>query len=663
MQTQSYSGSAYGQRIALRHISVQKTFGIEKQLDNLQKYLQQKPQDREFLIVAATMALQEGRVELAQDYWEQFLSQNAKQTWSFEEIVLGLKLALLLRNRVLADKYMRKIILEFPVRTEHRELQKELELRPEWRELLRQEGPELLQSLKWKVGLFEKQFSRVLPRLFAKDLKNDIARPTDLWNEEFLPRTAALRFWWSSHTLIEDTGRALFVANKDPSQVQSVRAGRKWFQSLLERILTEQNEPVFDLVTQQSLAYWYIRIQRSYANLQKYHKLFYGKESLREWLLLEYLYFFQNANHWADLPNFLRSWKREQPGDLNLNANSIRLLRKMYREMFLRKKPALLQELFQLALDWGNKELILESAWNYRLAKGKALGETEWRQVPKKLRMRSIADIRLFTLRADQNEQLLPVLPLREPEDMGLQQDLYKLLRSLIDYGLDVEALRLARRYSGDLAPRSILALSRSLQKRNNYAQSMRFAALLTYDTDYNISREALELFYPKPFFPLMESLGKKHNFPLSIFYGLVRKESYFAPTVVSRAGAVGLSQLMPATMREVAAKLGFRNPDAKDPKTNLEIGSYYLRYLLNHRRTDDFTQALMAYNAGIGRIQQWKPRLGKRGSLAFAGAIPVPETRIFIEKISATAIYYAILYGWDDPLSVLRTMYPADYS
>ena len=69
-----------------------------------------------------------------------------------------------------------------------------------------------------------------------------------------------------------------------------------------------------------------------------------------------------------------------------------------------------------------------------------------------------------------------------------------------------------------------------------------------------------------------------------------------------------------------------------------------------------------MAYNAGIGRIQQWKTNLGNRGNLAFANAIPVRETRLFVQKISATAIYYALLYGWDDPLSILRTLYPSDY-
>ena len=667
MHTQSYSGSAYGQRIALRHMAAQKIFSIKERLDSLQKHLQQQTQqqqkylkqqqDREFLVMAATLALEEGRVELALGYWERFLSrQDPKLRWNFEETLLGLKLALLLRNRVLAGKYMRQIILEFPVRAGHRDLQRDLEVRPEWRELLREgrEGPELLQSLGWKVGLFEKKFSRTFPLLFATDQEN---RPALALGFSGVANRA-LRFWWSAHTLVEDTGRALFVANKYRRQVQNVRSGRKWLESLLEMVL--QNEPVFDSITQQSLAYWYIRNQRSYQNLQKYRSLFYGKESLREWLLLEYLYFFENANHWADLPEFLRSWKREQPGNLDLNVRSIRLLQGLYREMFVRKKTALLRELYEIALDWGNEELILESAWNYRLAQGRSLTQAEWEKAAKMLRARSIADIRLFVLRADQNEPLLPELPLREPEGEG--QNLYDLLLFLIDYRLDAEALRLGRKYSNDLAPSSIAALSRRLQEQGEYAQSMRIAALLTYDENYNISKEALELFYPRPFFPLMERLSKKHDLPLSIFYAMIRKESYFAPAVVSRAGAVGLSQLMPATMREVAAKLGLPNPDAKDPKTNLEIGSYYLRYLLDHRGTNNFTQALMAYNAGIGRIQQWKTSLNNRGNLAFANAIPVRETRLFVQKISATAIYYALLYGWDDPLLILRTLYPSDY-
>ncbi|MEM9423928.1 MAG: lytic transglycosylase domain-containing protein, partial [Spirochaetota bacterium] len=274
------------------------------------------------------------------------------------------------------------------------------------------------------------------------------------------------------------------------------------------------------------------------------------------------------------------------------------------------------------------------------------------------------SDIRLFVLRADQGENMLP--PLRDAESRAerspTQQELHEILSDLIEKGFSKEALRLARIYHRKLAPSSIVDFAASIQRQGQYDVSMRMAAQLTYDKNHNISREGLELLYPQAFFNLMSDFTASNDLPLSIFYGLVRQESYFAPAVISHAGAVGLSQLMPATMNEVARKIGYRNPDAKDPKTNLTIGSYYLRYLIDHRWTKNFAQALMAYNAGLGNIRKWKARFGSLNGLKFNNMIPILETRNYVQKVSAGAVYYSVLYGWNEPAAVLQTVYPDDF-
>ncbi len=654
MMVQAYSGSDYGKKIALKYMEAHKIFSVDEHLDTLGKYLAEQPeknQDNAQLVRSAILALQKGLIEQSENYWVQFLNNNKNGELNLEHSILGLKLALLGRERAKANDYMRKVVLNFATTAQHKKLQEDLNIRPEWKTLLdsSQDGPFLLQSLAWKVALLQEQFSATLPVLFANGKQ--------LNGKEIL--SDDLRFWWSQHILIEDTGRAIFIANNYRSQATNVKNGRQRLQSLLDG----QTSLNFTPKAHNHLVYWSIRNKRNFSNMEKYRSQFINDNSLRPWLLTEYLYFFKNADHWADFPDFLRSWYSEQP-KVNLNNSNIRLFRQIYRSMFLRKKTALLEQIFEEALQWGHEDLILESAWNYRLAKGKPLSHNEWQKIPASIRKRVLSDVRLFVLRADHGEPLLPELSKSEPQKplSPLQEELHALLSMLVENGFNNEALRLTRLYHKELAASSIVDFSRKIQLQGVYDLSMRMAAQLTYDDNYNMSREALELFYPKAFWELMSNFTQKYNLPRSIFYGLVRQESYFAPTVVSHAGAVGLSQLMPATMNEVAQKIGYRNPDAKDPRTNLKIGSYYLRYLIDHRWTKNFAQALMAYNAGLGNIRKWKARLGSLNGLNFNNSIPVLETRLYVQKISAAAIYYSVLYGWNDAITVLNTIYPDSF-
>ncbi len=654
MMVQSYSGSKYGQEIALQHMAQHKIFSDDQRLNSLQQHLKKQNRDGKHLIQAATLALDKGKVDLARDFWVQFISSRRTPATelSLDQVIIGLKLALLQRDQLSANYYMRKVVLGFSADTAHEDLLQDLNIRPEWRELLHasQEGPPLLQSLEWKVNLLQKKFSQTLPQLLNSgahlDGKEQLSEP--------------LSFWWTHPVLVEDTGRALFNANKYRSQSRNVKDGRRRFQSLIGG----QTSLAFDRKTYNNLIYWYIRNNRNYPEMEKYRAEFRGDDSLRPWLLTEYLYFFKNADHWTDFPAFLASWRREQPDKLSLNSSSIRIFRQIYRDMSARKKRDLLQKMFREARRWGQEELILESAWNYRLVKGQSLSTKEWLLIPRSRRSRVISDIRLFVLRADQGENMLPPLREREPEVPlnPAQQALEELLRSLIDHGFNDEALRLARIYHQDLSPSSIVDFARRIQAQGDYDIGMRMVAQLTYDENYNMSREALKLFYPKVYYNLINSFSEEYSLPISIFYGLIRQESYFSPAVVSHAGAIGLSQLMPATMHEVARKIGFRDPDATDPATNLKIGSYYLRYLIDHRWTNNLAQALMAYNAGLGNIRKWKARLGSLSGLEFNNSVPLRETRLYVQKIGAGAIYYAILYNWRDPISVLHTIYPQDF-
>ncbi len=99
------------------------------------------------------------------------------------------------------------------------------------------------------------------------------------------------------------------------------------------------------------------------------------------------------------------------------------------------------------------------------------------------------------------------------------------------------------------------------------------------------------------------------------LLVAVVRAESNFDPMAVSRAGATGLTQLMPST----AADRGVTN--VFDPEQNLEAGAGYLRAMLD--RFDSLTLALAAYNAGPTTVERYE------------GIPPYRETRNYVRKIT----------------------------
>ena len=128
--------------------------------------------------------------------------------------------------------------------------------------------------------------------------------------------------------------------------------------------------------------------------------------------------------------------------------------------------------------------------------------------------------------------------------------------------------------------------------------------------------------------------------------YGLIRQESRFVMDARSHVGASGLMQVMPATAKWTAKKIGLNNftPDQiTDREVNVAIGTGYLKLVL-----DDFEgsmpMATAAYNAGPGRPRQWRngPVLD---AAIWAENIPFLETRDYVKKVlSNTTNYAAIL-------------------
>jgi soluble lytic murein transglycosylase-like protein len=100
---------------------------------------------------------------------------------------------------------------------------------------------------------------------------------------------------------------------------------------------------------------------------------------------------------------------------------------------------------------------------------------------------------------------------------------------------------------------------------------------------------------------------AKANRIPTEVAFGLVRTESGFKNTATSPVGAIGLTQLMPATAR--LFQRGITRGDLRDPEVNLRIGFRYLRELID-KYEGDTELALTAYNRGPGTVD----RVLKRG-------------------------------------------------
>jgi soluble lytic murein transglycosylase len=152
---------------------------------------------------------------------------------------------------------------------------------------------------------------------------------------------------------------------------------------------------------------------------------------------------------------------------------------------------------------------------------------------------------------------------------------------------------------------------------------------------------------YIRPFAEPLSAAAKNHGLDPALVFGLIRQESRFIADVKSVVGAQGLMQLMPATARWVAKKLGTPNYEQEQLsqiEINLEFGSFYFRTVLDNL-DGNAALAAAAYNAGPGRPRQWRSTLPvKIEGAAFAETIPFHETRDYVKKVLSNSAYYGFL-------------------
>lgn len=151
---------------------------------------------------------------------------------------------------------------------------------------------------------------------------------------------------------------------------------------------------------------------------------------------------------------------------------------------------------------------------------------------------------------------------------------------------------------------------------------------------------------FPMPHRTDMQTHARANQLDEAWMYGLIRQESRFMADARSSVGAMGLMQLMPATAKWAANRVGIKNlmmDRVVDVPVNLGLGAYYLRHVL-----DDLGHPVLAtagYNAGPGRARRWRAETPLEGAI-YAESIPFNETRDYVKKVMANAWFYARQMG-----------------
>ena len=222
------------------------------------------------------------------------------------------------------------------------------------------------------------------------------------------------------------------------------------------------------------------------------------------------------------------------------------------------------------------------------------------------------------------------------------------LQRALASYRLDLrsEATRewnytVALHDAGGMEDRELLAAA-NLACQNSLWDRCINTSIRTRDALDHTQR------FPMPYQQQVVQRAQGIGLDPAYVYGLIRQESRFVTSARSGVGASGLMQVMPATARWTARKIGmtdFQPSQINDRDVNIQIGTAYLKLAL-----DDFDGSMplaaAAYNAGPGRSRNWRQGPAMAGEI-WTENIPFDETRDYVKQVLAnTTNYAAILTG-----------------
>lgn len=233
-----------------------------------------------------------------------------------------------------------------------------------------------------------------------------------------------------------------------------------------------------------------------------------------------------------------------------------------------------------------------------------------------------------------------------EPDWIAPEMELLALLEGA---GLEeAVASRIAsmKASAGD-SEESLLALGVAFHEAGQTLEGIRVGLQLR-SSGRAWDRTLLQVVYPFPHRELVESRARELGLDPFLVAGIIRQESAFVADIVSPAGAIGLMQVMPATGRQLAGRIGprgFRTETLETPELNVHLGTRFLADLMR-RYESDIPLILSAYNAGPSRANRWRRLPEAADPHRFTERIPFAETRGYVKNVVRNRALYRWLYG-----------------
>ncbi len=175
------------------------------------------------------------------------------------------------------------------------------------------------------------------------------------------------------------------------------------------------------------------------------------------------------------------------------------------------------------------------------------------------------------------------------------------------------------------------------------YAQRKKWYEVAINTADNTKVTHNFNLRYPTPYREMFRTAADNAGLDEAWVYGITRQESRFMHYAKSGVGAAGLMQLMPATAKWAAKRMGlegYHNGMIHDLSTNIDLGTYYMRYTLD-QMGGKAVLATAGYNAGPSRAKKWMSTKPLEAAI-YIESIPFAETRGYVQKVMANAQMYA---------------------
>lgn len=235
---------------------------------------------------------------------------------------------------------------------------------------------------------------------------------------------------------------------------------------------------------------------------------------------------------------------------------------------------------------------------------------------------------------------------------MPLVNPLIEQVEVLHRLGFDGSATRIldwavAEAYG--IEPEVKIYLAELKKEQGDFHGKISILSDVLYHNPTLVSRETMELYFPKVYFPIFERQSSIIDPYLLI--SIARRESAFNVKAVSSANARGLMQLLPNVKNELK-----KQNNLFDPDDNVEVGAHYVLKLL--KQVDgQIHLALAAYNAGPHKVSAWTERYPVSDPILFTDLIPYRETREYVASVLRNYYWYRRIHQNDRNLTPQRIL------